>query len=53
MDNVCDVEIIMYADYTVLLTSNEDVSVAVTSMQTAVDTLSRWCATNKLTINIQ
>ena len=44
-------KIIMYADDTVLLVENENPSLATDQMQDVVDSVSRWCQVNKMTVN--
>ena len=44
---------LLYADDTVLLSSNLDVNVAAQNLQTDLLSLNNWCALNKLTINIK
>ena len=51
MSDVDAVTTIMYADDTVLLTSSNSHETTIRQMQNALNILSDWCITNKLTIN--
>ena len=51
MSNEASVDMLMYADDTVLLTYDVDPEVAVQNMQTGLDEVLRWCRKNKLTVN--
>ena len=46
-----DVNVIMYADDTVILTSDKSHQTVTEKMQSVIELLSRWCKNNKLTIN--
>ena len=45
------INIIIYADDTVIYSSNDDPDIAVCNIQKAIDLLTNWCEVNKLTIN--
>ena len=46
-----DVNVVMYADDTVLSVTGKDINSLVTTMNKTLSTLSEWCRFNKLTIN--
>ena len=46
-----EANIIMYADYTLLLVGNSCPAAAIDSMQRVLDKVSSWCHNNKLTVN--
>ena len=52
IEKICDhSKILLFADDTVLYTSNRDDVVAMKNMQIDVDNLVAWCRKNKLTVN--
>ena len=48
-----NVDVIMYAYDTVLLTSDQEQQSTVEKMQRAIESLCNWCYANKLTVNLK
>ena len=47
-----DVQILMYADDTVIYFAHKNVNAACMKVEVALRTISKWCEINKLTINV-